>query len=390
MKYNFDQIIDRWNTHSEKWDGMLEHYGTNDLLPMWEADMDFEVAPALKEAMIRRAQHGIYGYTVRENSFFDSIINWQKRRNGWTIQKDWIRNSSGAIPAVSVAVNAFTKPGDKVIIQDPVYYRFHNSVTLNGRHIVNNTMLYEDGEYKIDFDTLERQIDSRVKMMIICNPQNPVGKVFKKEELIRIGEICLKNNIIILSDEIYSDVVFTGNKHIPIASLSKELEMCTVTIFGPGKGFNLSGLKPTIIAIPNPRLREEYDFVSDAMQILLKNLFSIEAIEVAYNECEDWLDEAIKYLEANRDFMIDYFEKNIPQVKLIKPEGTYIAWLDFNGLGLNDKELEQLAIEKMKIGFKYGYTFGNGGQGFQRINFACPREMLLDGLQRIERAVKSL
>lgn len=390
MKYNFDQIIDRWNTHSEKWDGMLEHYGTNDLLPMWEADMDFEVAPALKEAMIRRAQHGIYGYTVRENSFFDSIINWQKRRNGWTIQKDWIRNSSGAIPAVSVAVNAFTKPGDKVIIQDPVYYRFHNSVTLNGRHIVNNTMLYEDGEYKIDFDTLERQIDSRVKMMIICNPQNPVGKVFKKEELIRIGEICLKNNIIILSDEIYSDVVFTGNEHIPIASLSKELEMCTVTIFGPGKGFNLSGLKPTIIAIPNPRLREEYDFVSDAMQILLKNLFSIEAIEVAYNECEDWLDEAIKYLEANRNFMIDYFEKNIPQVKLIKPEGTYIAWLDFNGLGLNDKELEQLAIEKMKIGFKYGYTFGNGGQGFQRINFACPREMLLDGLQRIERAVKSL
>ncbi|MGF7056594.1 MalY/PatB family protein [Brassicibacter mesophilus] len=390
MKYNFDQIIDRWNTHSEKWDGMLEHYGTNDLLPMWEADMDFEVAPALKEAMIRRAQHGIYGYTVRENSFFDSIINWQKRRNGWTIQKDWIRNSSGAIPAVSVAVNAFTKPGDKVIIQDPVYYRFHNSVTLNGRHIVNNTMLYEDGEYKIDFDTLERQIDSRVKMIIICNPQNPVGKVFKKEELIRIGEICLKNNIIILSDEIYSDVVFTGNKHIPIASLSKELEMCTVTIFGPGKGFNLSGLKPTIIAIPNPRLREEYDFVSDAMQILLKNLFSIEAIEVAYNECEDWLDEAIKYLEANRNFMIDYFEKNIPQVKLIKPEGTYIAWLDFNGLGLNDKELEQLAIEKMKIGFKYGYTFGNGGQGFQRINFACPREMLLDGLQRIERAVKSL
>ena len=360
MKYNFDQIIDRWNTHSEKWDGMLEHYGTNDLLPMWEADMDFEVAPALKEAMIKRAQHGVYGYTVREDSFFDAIINWQKRRNNWTIEKDWIRNSSGAIPAVSVAVNAFTKPGDKVIIQDPVYYRFHNSVTLNGRHIVNNTMIYENGEYRIDFDALENQIDSRVKMMIICNPQNPVGKVFKKDELIRLGEICLKNNIIILSDEIYSDIIFTGSKHIPIASLSKELEMCTVTIFGPGKGFNLSGLKPTIIAIPNPKLREEYDFVADAMQILLKNLFSIEAIEVAYNKCEDWLDEVIKYLETNRDFMVDYFEKNIPQVKLIKPEGTYIAWLDFNELGLNDEDLERLAVEKMKIGFKYGYTFGNG------------------------------
>lgn len=388
MKYNFDQIIDRWNTHSEKWDGMLEHYGTEDLLPMWEADLDFFVAPKLREAMIKRAEHGVYGYTVREHSFFESIINWQKRRNGWKIEKDWIRNSAGAIPAISVAVNAFTKPGDKVIIQDPVYYRFFNSINLNGRHAVHNTMKYENGEYKIDFDDLERQIDPRVKLLILCNPQNPVGKVFSKEELLKLGEICLKNDIIIVSDEIYSDIVFSGHKHIPIASLSKELEMNSVTIFGPGKGFNLSGLKATIIAIPNPKLRIAYDFVADGMQICLKNLFSIEAIEAAYNHCEDWLDELIEYLEANRDYMVEYFEKNIPHVKLVKPQGTYIAWIDFNELEMTDEELEKFALEKIKIGFKYGYTFGRGGSGFQRINFGCPRALLQDGLQRIEKAVR--
>ncbi len=390
MKYDFDKIIERRNTHSEKWDGIYEKFGTNDLLPMWEADLDFFTAPCIKEAVTKRAEHAVYGYTIREDSFFESIINWQNRRNNWKIEKEWIRNSTGTIPAVSVAVNAFTKPGDKVIIQDPVYYRFFDSITLNGRHVVHNTMIYENGKYFIDFDDLKKQVDSRVKMLVLCNPQNPVGKVFTKEELIKLGEFCLENDIIIVSDEIYSDNIFSGHKHIPIASLSKELEMTTVTLFGPGKGFNLSGLKPTIITIANPKLREEYDFVSQAMQIMLKNTFSIEAIEAAYNCGEEWLDECNKYLEKNRDFMIEYIDNNVPGVKIIKPEGTYIAWLDFNNLGMTDKELEKFAIEKIKIGFKYGYTFGNGGSGFQRINFGCPQSMLLDGLQRIEKAVKNL
>jgi cystathionine beta-lyase len=388
MKYNFDKIINRWNTHSEKWDGMLEHFGTNDLLPMWEADMDFEVAPAIREALIKRAEHGVYGYTVREDSFFESIVNWQKRRNGWEIEKDWIRNTAGAIPAIAVAVNAFTKPGEKVIIQDPVYYRFFNSITMNGRHVIHNTMIYENGKYKVDFDSLVSQIDPTVKMIILCNPQNPVGKVFTKEELLKIGEICLENDIVIVSDELYSDIVFSGHKHIPIASLSRELEMNTVTVFGPGKGFNLSGLKASIAVIPNPKLRQAFDYVADAMQICLKNLFSIEAVEAAYNYGEEWLDEVVKYLEENRDFMVDYIEKSIPKVRIIKPEGTYIAWIDFNELEMTDEELERFAIEKMKVGFKYGYTFGRGGSGFVRINFGCPRSVLEDGLQRIEKAVK--
>lgn len=390
MKYNFDQVIDRWNTHSEKWDGMLEHFGTNDLLPMWEADLDLYTAPCVKEAIIKRANHGIYGYTFREDSFFQAIIDWQQRRNGWKIEKDWIRNSTGTIPAVSVAVNAFTNPGDKIIIQDPVYYRFFDSITYNGRHVIHNTMIHDNGKYHIDFDDLEKQVDSKVKMLILCNPQNPVGKVFNKEELTKLGEFCLKHNITILSDEVYSDIIFSEHKHIPIASLSKELEMCTVTLFGPGKGFNLSGLKPTIISIPNPELRESYDFVSQGMQTLLKNTFSIEAIEAAYNCGEEWLDACIKYLEDNRDFMVDYVKNNIPNVDIIEPEGTYIAWLDFNKLGMTDEELEKFAVEKIKIGFKYGYTFGNGGSGFQRINFGCPKSVLLDGLQRIEKAVKEL
>lgn len=390
MKYNFDEVINRYGTHSEKWDGMLDHYGKDDLLPMWEADMDFYTAPCIKEALVKRAEHSIYGYTYREDSFFDSIISWQSRRNNWNLEKEWIRNSTGAIPAISNAVHAFTKPGEKIIIQDPVYYRFFDSITLNGRRVLHNTMVYENGKYSIDFDDLEKQVDENVKMLVLCNPQNPVGKVFSKEELLKIGEFCVKHNITILADEIYSDIVFSDQKHIPIASLSKELEMSTVTIFGPGKGFNLSGLKPTIIAIPNPKLRASYDLVAQANQIYLKNIFSIEAIEAAYNHGEEWLDEVIKYLEANRDFMVDYVNKNIPKVKILKPDGTYIAWLDFNELGMNDEELEKFALEKIKIGFKYGYTFGNGGQGFQRINFATPRSVLLDGLQRIERAVKSL
>lgn len=388
MKYDFDKVINRWETRSEKWDGMLEQYGTKDLLPMWEADMDFLCAPQIKEALAKRVEHGIYGYTYRNDNFFEAIINWQERRHGWKLEKDWIRNSTGAIPAVSVAVNSLTKIGDKIIIQDPVYYRFHDSITFNGRHVVYNTMIYENGEYKINFEDLERQVDSRVKMLILCNPQNPVGKVFKKEELIKLGEFCLKHNIVILSDEIYSDVVFSEHKHIPIASLSKELEMNTVTIFGPGKGFNLSGLKPTIIAIPNPKLREEFDYVAQGMQIYLKNLFSIEGIVAAYDHSEEWLDEVLKYLEENRNFMVDYFEKNIPKVKLIKPEGTYIAWIDFSELGMNDEELEKFCKEEMKIGFKYGYTFGESGNGFERINFACPKDILLEGLQRIEYSVK--
>lgn len=390
MKYNFDKVVDRWNTHSEKWDGMLEKYGTTDLLPMWEADLDFPTAPCIKEAIVKRAEHGIYGYTIREESFFNAIINWQEKRNNWKIKKEWIRNSTGTIPAVSVAVNAFTRPGDKVIIQDPVYYRFFDSITFNGRHVVHNTMKYEDGQYHIDFEDLEKQVDSRVKMLILCNPQNPLGKVFSKEELIKLGEFCLKHNIIILSDEVYSDIVFSDHKHIPIASLSRELEMSTVTLFGPGKGFNLSGLKPTIIAIANPDLMDAYDFVAQGMQILLKNTFSIEAIEAAYTGGEDWLNECIKYLEGNRDFMVDFVRNRMPGVKIIKPGGTYIAWMDFSGLGMNDQELERFAIEKMKIGFKYGYTFGRGGEGFQRVNFGCPRTLLEEGLTRMEKAIKSL
>lgn len=390
MNYNFDTLINRLDTHSEKWDGILGHYGTNDLLPMWEADMDFLVAPAISDALIKRANHKVYGYTIREDSFYESIISWQKRRNQWNIKKDWIRNTAGAIPAISIAINAFTKPGDKVIIQEPVYYRFFKSINMNGRHPIHNTMIYKNKKYEIDFENLEKQVDSRTKMMIICNPQNPVGKVFTKNELLKLGEFCLKHDIVLVSDEIYSDIVFEGHKHIPTASLSSDLEMNTITIFGPGKGFNLSGLKATIIAIANPKLREEFDFIADAMQICLKNLFSIEAIEAAYNHSEYWLDEVIKYLQSNRDFMVDYVNKNIPKVSIIEPEGTYIAWLDFSELGMTDEELEIFAVEKIKIGFKYGYTFGEGGQNFQRINFGCPKSVLLDGLKRIEKAVKEL
>lgn len=390
MKYDFDKVLNRWNTRSEKWDGMLEHFGTSDLIPMWEADMEFEVAPALSKAMIERAEHAVYGYTIATDSLYESVIHWQKRRNNWLIEKDWIRTSNGSMPSIVAVINAFTKPGDKIIVQDPVFYKFEELAVFNGRHIVKDFLIYEDGKYSIDFDSLEKLIDPRVKMLVLCNPQNPIGRVFTKDELLKIGEICLKHDIIILADEIYSDVIFSESKHIPISSLSKELDMNTITIFGPGKGFNITGLKAALTVIPNPKLRAEYDCVAEALETKLKNIFAIIAIEEAYNNCEDWLDEAVKYIEQNRDFMIDYIEKNIPGVKMVKPEGTYVGWLDFRGLGLSDEELERLAIEEMKIGFKYGYAFGKGGQGFQRVNFACPRSELLKALQRIENAVKSL
>ncbi|WP_352418921.1 MalY/PatB family protein [Proteiniborus sp.] len=390
MKYDFDKVLNRWNTRSEKWDGMLEHFGTNDLIPMWEADMEFEVAPALSKAMIERAQQAIYGYTIATDSFYESVVNWQKRRNNWLIEKDWIRTSNGAMPSIVAAIYAFTKPGDKVIVQDPVFYKFEELAVFNGRHVVKDSLIYEDGKYSIDFDSLEKLIDPRVKMLVLCNPQNPIGRVFTKDELLKIGEICLKNDIIILADEIYSDVIFSESKHIPISSLSEELAMNTVTVFGPGKGFNITGLKATLTVISNPKLRAEYDLVAEALETKLKNIFAVIAIEEAYNNCEDWLNEAVKYIEQNRDFMMDYIENNIPGVKMVKPEGTYVGWLDFRSLGLTDKELEHLALEKMKIGFKYGYAFGKCGQGFQRLNFACPKSELLKALQRIENAVKSL
>ncbi|MBM7562792.1 MalY/PatB family protein [Fusibacter tunisiensis] len=384
----FDKDLDRWHTRSEKWDGMLEKFGTSDLIPLWEADMDCKCSPQIIDHFRKRVEHGVFGYTIRDDAFFNAIINWQARRNNWQIEKEWIRNAPGTIPALSAAILAFTEPGDEIIIQEPVYYRFFNSIILNERKTLHNTMIFDGDQYLLDFEGLENMITERTKMIVICNPQNPVGKVFTKEELLRIGEICLKHNILIVSDELYSDILFDGRKHYPIASLSEALKMNTITMFGPGKGFNLPGLKASIVTIANPELMKIYDRTADAIELFMKNLFSIEGVIAAYEYSEEWLDEITVLLQEKRDYVVDYIRTNIPEINIVKPEGTYIAWLDMRFLNMSDAELEAFLVNEAKIGVKYGHTFGKGGSGFIRINFASSKTLLEEALERLADAVK--
>jgi cystathionine beta-lyase len=390
MKYDFDSIVNRKNTNSVKWDLTYRVFKEKDVLPMWVADMDFKAPEAVIQAINKRAEHGIFGYTFRPDSYYEAFINWVHKRHGWKIKKEWVTNTPGVIPALNIAIMSFTKPGDKIIVQSPVYYPFFSSVKNNKRHLIINPLKLEKGQYIMDYDDLINKIDSQVKMIILCNPHNPVGRVWTKDELIRLGEICLKNDIIIVSDEIHSDLIYKGNKHIPIASISEELEKNTVTCMAPSKTFNVAGLATSTVVIPDQRLRKIFNGTINNIGIRMGNIFGIEVLEAAYRYGEEWLKELLDYLEGNLQTLIDFISTNIPKIKVIKPEGTYLVWLDFREFNLDRENLDELLIKKGKIGLEPGHVFGEEGEGFQRINIACPRIILKDGLRRIEKAMKGI
>lgn len=388
MGFNFDKGIDRRNTNSIKWDFVSKYYGTDDVLPMWVADMDFPAPEPVINAIKRRAEHGAYGYTDMAESFYDSIIGWMNRRHQWDIKKDWIVYTPGVVPAVNMAIMAYTNPGDKVIIQSPVYFPFFEAVKSNERELIDNQLVLKNGRYEMDFENLEKNIDEKTKLLILCSPHNPVGRVWSKEELLRLGEICIKNNIIIVSDEIHSDIIYGDNRHLPLGSLSEELLNNTITCMAPSKTFNVAGLAASAIIIPDKGLRTKFKDIINRVHIGMANTFGAVALEACYNHGEEWLEELLNYLQENVLYVEKFIEKNIPEIGVKKPEGTYLMWLDFRKLGFNAKQLKEFMIKEAKVALNDGITFGPGGEGFQRMNIACPRSTIKEGLERIERAVR--
>ena len=390
MNFNFDKIIDRTNNFSAKWSEMNKNFGTNDLLPMWVADMDFLTAPCVMEALKDRLEQGIFGYTTRPSSYNESIVNWLDNRFSWKINQEWLMFSPAVITSISLLIQNLTQKNDKIMIQEPVYSPFHSIVESNERNLVISPLVkLDDGSYVMDYEDIEAKIKD-VKVFILCNPHNPVGRVWTREELTRLGEICLKHNVLVISDEIHSDIILKNHKHTPFASISKEFRENTITCMAPTKTFNLAGLQSSFLVISNPYYYEVMDKAFSILDIKRNNAFSLVATEAAYNYGEDWLYELIKYIEDNVDFAIDYIKNHIPQLKVKKPEGTYLLWVDFSNLNVDKEDLKNALINKGRIALSDGSSFGIGGAGYYRINLACPRSMVLEGLKRIEFAIKSL
>jgi len=390
MAYDFDRIFDRRNTHSAKWDGMAHRHEDRDLLPLWVADMDFQTAPPVIDALKRQAEHGIFGYPLRPRSYLEAIVGWMDRRHGWPIDPDWLTYSPGVVTALSMCVLTYTKPGDHVIVQPPVYYPFYRVVENIGRRIVCNPLKLERGRYVMDFEDLGKRAGPRTPLMILSSPHNPVGRVWDAGELRRVGDFCIENDILLVSDEVHCDLVFRGSRHIPAASLSGEIAERTITCIAPSKTFNLAGLKTSALIIPNPKTRLKYDTTLQNMSIGMDNSFGLVALEAAYTHGDEWLEELLVYLEDNMDFVIHYCEQRIPRVKALRSEGTYLIWLDCRDLNLNQEDLDRFMLERAGLWLDDGPLFGPGGEGFQRVNIACPRELLEQAMNRLERAVSAL
>ena len=385
--YNFDSIIDRRNTGCMKWDGLNKLFGRDDIIPLWVADMDFPSAEPIKKALVSRAEHNVFGYTFTSDEYYEAVIGWMKRRHNWHIERDWIVYTPGVVPALSYAIRAFTEPGDKVILQSPVYHPFYSTIEENGRVIVKNPLKLVDGKYYMDYEDLEDKIDSKTKMLILCSPHNPVGRVWKEEELKKLADICIKNNIMVVSDEIHFDIVYSNNKHIVFGRISEEIMNNSIVLTAPSKTFNIAGLQVSNVIISNEELRRRYNKELSKDHIGRPNVFGAEALIAAYNYSEDWLDELLIYLEGNRDFFINYVNEKIPKLKAIKPEGTYLIWVDCSGLNKDSEQLRDFFVNKCKVALNSGIMFGEEGKTFMRFNIGCSRSVLEEALNRIEKAI---
>ncbi|MDQ0889798.1 cystathionine beta-lyase [Paenibacillus sp. V4I9] len=387
MKYDFDVPVDRGQTSTLKWGMLDKRFGSQDLIPMWVADMEFKVPEPVITALQKRAEHGVFGYTTLPESLYKAVIGWMDRRHGWSVQKEWICHSPGVLPALSLIVQAFTNPGDKIVVQPPVYPPFYKVVKENDREVVLNPLRLDNNRYVMDFDDLCSKIDSSVKMLILCSPHNPIGRVWRSEELKKLGEICLKHNIIVVSDEIHCDLVFKGYKHHPFASISEELSQISITCVSPSKTFNLAGLQSAFVIVPNLALREKLNHIYFRMHLSAINAFAATASEYAYNYGEEWLEQCLDYIYGNLAFIRQFLADKLPQIKLTEQEGTYLAWLDCQSLGMSNEELKRFMVAEAKVAINNGFEFGQGGEGYIRVNTAEPRSLLEEGLLRIRKAV---
>lgn len=390
MVYDFDTKIDRTSRNSAKWTLMKQITGMDDLIPLWVADMDFAVPPVVTEALKDRATHPIYGYTAFPEGYYTGLINWMDKRHDWKgVEKDWILWTPGVVAGFSIAIQAYSQPGDKVVIQPPVYYPFMSQILGTGRQIVENPLIDKGGHYEMDFEDLEKKIDERTKMVLLCSPHNPIGRVWKRDELERLAEICKEKDILIISDEIHNDLILGDIKHTPTAIVSEDAMQRTVTLVAPSKTFNLAGLTNANAIVPNPKLRAMLK-AQISKGSGHSNIFGVTAQDAAYNHGEPWLEECLAYLRGNLKFFNDFFAEKLPQFKVYPLEGTYLTWVEFSALGMNDEELMEFMLKKAKLWLDEGTLFGRGGSMFMRFNLACPRTLLKQALENLEKAVNEL
>lgn len=390
MKYDFDEIIPREGTNCIKYDGREWIFKTDDVLPLWVADMDFRTPGFIVDAIKKRADHEIYGYSFKPESYYNSIIGWMKHRHNWEIKKEWISSSPGVVAGLTLAIETFSKPGDEVIVQPPVYFPFFDSVKGTRRNLVENPLKPENGRYTFDFDDLKSKISEKTRLLLLCNPQNPGGMVWTKNELEELSAICLENNVTVISDEIHSDLVYGGHTHIPFTRVSEEAAKNSIVFMAPSKTFNVAGLSSSVAIIPNKNNFARYERALNVGHLGMGNIFGTVALEAAYSHGDEWLDQMMDYLSGNYIFLEKFIADKLPKVKVMKPEATYLIWLDFREYGMNDKELFQFTIDEAKVGLNNGAKFGTGGDGWLRLNIGCPRSILKEALHRLEKAFSKL
>ena len=387
MNFNFDEIIPRNNTGCVKWDLSTDE----DVLPMWVADMDFKTAPAITEALQKRMQHGIFGYTLTPPAFYEAIIQWWMNRHGYLLQQDWIIPVPGIIPALSVIIRAFTEHGDKVIVQSPVYNHFFISIKNCGRIASSNNLIYENGKYSIDFDDLEtKAADPAAKLLLLCNPHNPVGCVRTKEELIRIYEICHRHNVLVIADEIHSDLVYDGFRHIPFVSLNEDVQLHSVTCASPSKTFNLAGIQVAYMICANENYRRQLNDVLNEQDTTFLNVFAAEALIAAYNHGAEWMEALKQYLYANYKYLVAFIALELPALKVLPLQATYLVWIDCTALQQSSESIADALLNKHKLWINAGNMYGANGEGFLRLNIATPAALLHEGLNRLKDFVNTL
>ena len=389
MKYNFDEIIDRGGNRSAKYDERAKKFGTADVIPLWVADMDFRTAQPIIDACVSKAEEGIWGYTSRPDSYFQAVQQWEQRRKGWTPDVSLMSWSLGVVPALSSIVRLFSGDGDKILIQTPVYSEFYDVAEAWGREVVENPLVETDGKWSVDFDDFAEKV-KQCRIFLLCNPQNPVGRVWEPEELRKMAELCVESGTLLVSDEIHSDLIFHGKRHTPTASLSPEIAANTITCISATKTFNLAGLQASTTIFPNRDMKRAFEEFWGRMDIRRNNAFSCVAMEAAYREGEEWLDQLLPYISGNFDYICDFCAKNIPQIKPNRPDATYLMWLDCRALSMTNEELRDFFIHKAQLGLNEGYTFGHSLAGFMRLNAACPRSTLEKAMRQLKAAVDSL
>ena len=389
MKYDFDQVIDRSGNRASKYDERVMKFGTDKVIPLWVADMDFKTAQPIIDACVKKAEEGIWGYTSRPASYFEAVKGWEKRRNNWDVDTSLMSWSLGVVPALSVLVKIFSHTGDKVMIQPPVYSEFYDVTEAWEREVVENKLVEENGTWHIDFEDFEKKA-KEVKIFLLCSPHNPLGIVWSREELQRMADICIANDVLLVSDEIHSDLIFHGKKHIPTATLSPEIAGKVISCVSATKTFNLAGLQASTTIFPNLEMKKKFDRFWMNMDIHRNNAFSSVAMEAAYNEGEEWLEQLLEYISGNFDYIKEYCDKYIPKIKPSVPDATYLVWLDCRELGMDNEQLRSFMIEKAGLGLNEGYTFGRSLSGYMRLNAACPRSVLEQAMKQLKEAVETL